>query len=229
VGLILVEEPMKHYAQTLGVAAALLFAGSALASPSLSVANSDVAEEVVIEGIDETMPESLELVPQVDAIPQAQEDVRSAPPVADVAPATPPTAKRKKLQKSAKPAAPKAREIPLIEIANDDYVSPDVRYVTGGVGEEERAEIEAAKPDYNVYVMNASNDGAFEGDVRVSITRGAGETSEEVLRVAAGPLLYVNLPEGSYQLVAQLGAKQKVKKINIRPKAKPVRVHLGWK
>jgi hypothetical protein len=126
-------------------------------------------------------------------------------------------------------AAGPARDIPMIDTQNPVESSPDVNYVTGGIGDEERSSIESAKGDYNLHVMSASINGAFVGDARVSISSKVGSETKEMLNVVAGPLLYVKLPAGSYVLNAQLGEQKKQQVFTVGTKGAPVNVHLGWK
>ncbi len=122
-----------------------------------------------------------------------------------------------------------AREIPLIETHNATVVGPDVTYVTGGIGQDEKDAIEASKADYNLYVMSASVDGAFVGDAHVDITQKNGNAVTTVLSVVAGPLLYVKLPAGTYTLSASLGDQGKTQTFTIGKKATTENIHLGWK
>lgn len=125
------------------------------------------------------------------------------------------------------PIAP--REIPLIETQNDQMVNPEVRYVTGGVGEDEARDIIASKADYNLHIMSANEMGSFVGDARVVIGRKQGEAVEVVLDVVAGPLLYVSLPPGSYTFSATLGSQTKREAFVVKDKGAVRNIHLGWK
>jgi hypothetical protein len=126
---------------------------------------------------------------------------------------------------------PVARDIPLIEGNQESSSHPDVSFVTGGVGEEERVAIEAAKPDYNLHITNTAAHGAFVGEARVVLTRttGADGAGEEMLSVTSGPLLYVRLPAGSYRLLATLGEQRKEQSFTLQRKGRAVNVQLGWK
>lgn len=118
------------------------------------------------------------------------------------------------------------RNIPLI---GDDSLSENtasVNYVTGGIGDDERAAIEAARKNYNVHVTSASVSGAFVEDAKVVITDKDGTS---LLDVKAGPLLYVQLPAGTYTLKATHGEQVKTQKIVITKKKPNATVHLGWK
>ncbi len=129
----------------------------------------------------------------------------------------------------AKPATPQPRDIPLIDPQNVSTAQDDVTYVTGGIGEDEKAAIEAAKADYNVHITNSSADGAYVGEVRVKLMQTHGSMVEEKLSVAAGPLLYVRLPAGKYTLEARLGEQVKHQEVSVARKGQPVRIQLVWK
>lgn len=152
----------------------------------------------------------------------------SAPPSVAEKAAEKPTKKNKSV-KQAKEVAPIPRDIPLIEMGEATSSSADVTFVTGGIGDDERAAIEAAKEDYNLHITSASISGAFVGEAHVVISRVNGKEAEEVLNAAAGPLLYVHLPVGTYTLDASLGEQHKSQKITITKKTKAVKVGLGWK
>jgi hypothetical protein len=123
--------------------------------------------------------------------------------------------------------APKhSREIPMIDTSRTHHEEEDVKFVTGGIGEDERTEIEAARGEYNVHVTSARLDGAFVEDTRVIIRNKAGE---EVLDVDAGPLLYVQLAPGSYTVEATHNDIIKKRNLTIGKKTKDARVHFGWK
>lgn len=171
-------------------------------------------------------------------VPKAEMPVikveRAAPtpkpePVAEPKPAEKPVAVPAPVAK-AKPAEPAPRDIPMIETQNDVTSSPEVTYVTGGVGDEEREAIEASKGDYNLHITNASTSGEFVGDARVVISRhGANGGTEQMLNIVAGPLLNVKLPSGTYRVTATLGQQVKRQAVAVKKKGAPVVVHLGWK
>jgi hypothetical protein len=85
------------------------------------------------------------------------------------------------------------------EKMGDESVS-SVPFLTGGVGEDGRKEIEAAAKDYNLKLVFAQSGGAFVADVQVSIRDSGGAT---VLAAASeGPLFFAKLPAGSYSVEA---------------------------
>jgi hypothetical protein len=85
------------------------------------------------------------------------------------------------------------------EKVGEENVS-SVPFLTGGVGEDERKEIEAVAKDYNLKLVFAQSGGAFVADVQVSIRDSGGAT---VLTAASeGPLFFAKLPGGSYSVEA---------------------------
>lgn len=127
----------------------------------------------------------------------------------------------------AKAKAP-AKDIPLIDTMSDASNAPDVSFVTGGVGDDEKAAIEESKADYNLHLTNASPDGAFVGDVHVIIAKKTGNEMEPALNVIAGPLLYVKLPQGTYVLEATLGEQSKRQDIKVTAKTTSITKSLIW-
>ena len=71
-------------------------------------------------------------------------------------------------------------------------------YVTGGVGEDELEEINAARSGFNVRVLLAEKSGAYVTGVRVVVSEASGTKVLEV--ESAGPYLLAKLPEGNYRI-----------------------------
>ncbi len=174
--------------------------------------------------------EEMEIDHNLDGLPPAERALHAGVPAEDVAipsaviPATP------AIETTSKPGKPLAREIPLIEDARGEAQShADVSFVTGGIGEDERALIEAARADYNLYVTSSTIGGDFVDTAQVTITRQLGRTAETMLTVDMGPLLYVRLPAGNYLLTASRDGQHKQQRFAVRKKGAPARISLGWK
>jgi hypothetical protein len=77
----------------------------------------------------------------------------------------------------------------------------NVPFINGGVGEDQRLEMLAARKDYNLLLTFATRgSGEFVADVRLTVTDHAGKT---VLRLdAAGPLVYARVAPGNYKVEA---------------------------
>lgn len=77
----------------------------------------------------------------------------------------------------------------------------NIRYVSGGVGEQERRELESAAGAFDVKVQLASDSGAFLANTTVRVFDQSGQ---EVLAMRTrGPLLLLDLPAGSYRIEAE--------------------------
>jgi hypothetical protein len=105
-------------------------------------------------------------------------------------------------------------------------VQGDVTYITGGVGDDERAALEGAKQDYNLQVTNADVKGHFTADITITV-RGSGKNGAMINTVSAGPLFYAKLPAGHYTIEATNGAEHLVRKVNI-DNSKAADVRLIW-
>jgi hypothetical protein len=72
-----------------------------------------------------------------------------------------------------------------------------ILYVTGGVGNDERAAMEAMVDQYNLKLEFAMRGGNYLGDVRVMLR---GPVSLDV--ISDGPLFLAKLPPGTYSVTA---------------------------
>ena len=71
-----------------------------------------------------------------------------------------------------------------------------ITYVTGGVGDEEVAQLKSSVHNYNLHLLMSAPGGAFIGDVTVNIADAGGAN---VLMVQnAGPYFYAKLLPGKY-------------------------------
>ncbi len=112
--------------------------------------------------------------------------------------------------------------------ASDDSLQPvevgNVKYITGGIGDEERNTLQSVEKDYNLRIMSAYKDGAFSGDTHVIIRDHAGG---ELINVSAGPLFYARLPAGTYMVEAVNGDESKKQKVLLN-QSKATSVHFSW-
>jgi hypothetical protein len=230
---------MRHYiTRTAFVSLAVLALASGAFARSAAPYEAPDFDPNLMPGMVLDPDDTLSDLKPVDAGDVSHEDDAPVMEVEQVdVPPPPPVAKSSKPEKASKakkpeaaPAAPVARDITLIETLREARSHGDVSYVTGGIGEDERAAIEAAKGDYNLHVLSSGAQGAFVGEAQIVITRQAGAgQSEEMLAVRAGPLLYVRLPAGNYSLTATLGEQQHVKKLTVGKRSSPLRIPLSWK
>jgi Ni2+-binding GTPase involved in maturation of urease and hydrogenase len=81
-----------------------------------------------------------------------------------------------------------------------DPSTTNVPYLSGGVGESEREDMEAAAKDYSLKLVFAQSGGAFVADVQVSIKDSGGATVLDA--TSGGPLFFAKLPAGNYTVEA---------------------------
>lgn len=88
-----------------------------------------------------------------------------------------------------------------------------VAYISGGVGESGRTEIEAVQDQYSLKLVFAYTNGEFLADVRVVITDAAGTAL--VSADANGPWLLVALPAGTYKVAATVNGTTKTEEVSV--------------
>jgi len=124
------------------------------------------------------------------------------------------------------PGAPSTPATPAQDANNMPQMvqAGSVRYITGGIGDEERAMLEAVKNDYNLHITSASNSGEFNGDTQISISNLQGQS---LLNVSAGPLFYVDLPAGTYKVQAMSDGRSEERKVTVWDK-KSSSLYFRW-
>jgi hypothetical protein len=103
-------------------------------------------------------------------------------------------------------------------VAIPDQASPSasasrVPYASGGVGYDERAQMEATKSQFNLRLMFAINAGNYLSGVKVRIQETSGATLLDA--TSNGPWFYAQLPPGNYVLTLDNRGKIKTRNINI--------------
>lgn len=91
--------------------------------------------------------------------------------------------------------------------------SGNVRWVTGGVGQQERQQIQTMAKDFNLSLLFSSTEGHFFGSAKVLITDSANNTVMD--SQAKGPYFFVELPEGDYQVAATLFEQTQTKSLSM--------------
>mgnify|MGYP001767119396 CR=1 FL=1 len=77
-----------------------------------------------------------------------------------------------------------------------------IRYVSGGIGEGERAELNALSSRFNLRLLFAmQGSGSYVADVRVSIRDQRGELA--LVAESKGPWFFADLPSGAYTVEAE--------------------------
>ena len=95
-----------------------------------------------------------------------------------------------------------ATPAPLRAAATADVIekSGPIVYVTGGVGEEERAALKKIEKQFNLKLIFTLKGGAFISDVLVAIKTAGGKTV--LIDQAQGPIFMAKLPGGTYVVEA---------------------------
>ncbi|MGV0949637.1 MAG: hypothetical protein ACOYB3_03125 [Azonexus sp.] len=75
-------------------------------------------------------------------------------------------------------------------------------WMSGGVSYEARDEMRRAAAAYNVHLMFSNRQGSYLADIPFTVSKPNGR--ELYSGVSEGPLLYLKLPPGSYQIAVQL-------------------------
>jgi hypothetical protein len=92
-------------------------------------------------------------------------------------------------------------EVTLPDRSRQIQEDEGIQYVSGGVGEDERTEIEALANQFNLRLMFAKQDsGEYLADVHVSIREEGGDTILDAR--SEGPLFFAQLPAGNYRVEA---------------------------
>jgi hypothetical protein len=98
-------------------------------------------------------------------------------------------------------------------------------FVSGGAGEEERAQLTAIERDANLKIVFAQRQGPFVADIDVSIADARGHV---VLKTAsAGPWLIARLPPGKYSVKVSDGSRTQAKQTWLRERGVRT-LHFYW-
>lgn len=104
-------------------------------------------------------------------------------------------------------AAAAAQDLPEIQSQGE------VSYVSGGVGEEERAWLDELSDRFNLKITMAQQEGNYLSDIRVRIYN---QQAELVLdAVSDGPWFFAELPAGAYTIDAEAAGRTIIKKVNV--------------
>lgn len=95
-----------------------------------------------------------------------------------------------------------------------------IRYATGGIGESGQQAMEQLAEGMNLRLVFARPDGAYVANVDVEI---ADRNGSKIFAVgAADPLLYVQLPPGSYRVKATAAGQAVERKVDVPAKGHKV-------
>lgn len=101
-----------------------------------------------------------------------------------------------------------------------------ISYLQGGIGIDESEAIQQAR-GYNLHIrLSSGTDNKYESGVQVSIESVGGQPLLTLQDV--GPMLYAKLPNGHYQVVANLNGEQQRQQVVIDGTT-PVVLNLHWR
>ena len=106
----------------------------------------------------------------------------------------------------------------LPSLAEESAIQPqtqgDVTFVTGGVGIDERNELDATRANYNLSLLfSVQGSGNYLSDVKIRITDLKGNVFLET--VSNGPKLFAKLPSGRYIVTVDLNGETYHKTVSI--------------
>ncbi len=86
-------------------------------------------------------------------------------------------------------------------------------FVTGGVGDEEMAQLKSTRSDYNLHVLFTGKGGEFQSGVKVQIANTKGDVVLDT--TTTGPYLYAKLPAGKYKINATLDDRTQSRSVQL--------------
>jgi hypothetical protein len=110
-------------------------------------------------------------------------------------------------------------------LAAEPMQQGNIPYLSGGIGIDDRQDVESQARNYNLLIMNANRTGQLAVDSSFVIKNRNGG---EVINVAdAGPLFYVKLPPGQYTITATSGDQTQTRTVQISSRGSK-RLFLTW-
>ena len=119
-------------------------------------------------------------------------------------------------------AAPESR---LPQATPAPPVRGSAAVISGGIGEESRAQLKAREHEFNLKLMFTLTEGNYLADVRVAVRDAGGQVVVE--HVAEGPFLLARLPPGNYTVAATYGAWPQTRSIRVGDRLQTV--HFQWR
>lgn len=103
----------------------------------------------------------------------------------------------------------------------------EVPFLTGGIGSEEREQIQSLKDNYNLQVKAAYTTGHYLADVELVISNADG--IELLTATTEGPFFYAKLPAGNYAVTARFEGQEQKATFSISENAPMREVMLRFK
>lgn len=89
----------------------------------------------------------------------------------------------------------------------------EIPWMSGGIGSGERDAMRKAARSYNVQLEFAARNGSYLASIPVTVARRDGQ--QVYAGISAGPLLYLQLPPGSYQITAELDGTRQTRRVEV--------------
>ena len=86
-------------------------------------------------------------------------------------------------------------------------------WLSGGVGEDSRDEMRRAASAYNVHLLFHTTGGAYLASVPFSVATANGQ--EIYSGVSDGPMLYLKLKPGTYQISAEIDGTRQTRRVSV--------------
>ncbi|MBU1363184.1 MAG: hypothetical protein KKE51_05105 [Gammaproteobacteria bacterium] len=99
----------------------------------------------------------------------------------------------------------------------------DVSWLSGGVGDDAMSEMRALATAYNVQVLLTGRDGHYLASIPFTVSRRNGQVM--VSGVTEGPLLYVKLPAGRYQIAVEIDGAWQTRHVRVSDSGKTTKLH----
>ena len=110
--------------------------------------------------------------------------------------------------------------------ALEELTSGETRYITGGVGENEKRELLDRASQFSFRIVTArKGNGDFLSDCKVTILHAGHPVLEAVMD---GPVLMARLPPGTYRVRAEFEGKSQERPVKIAPKSLMNNLYLYW-
>jgi hypothetical protein len=97
--------------------------------------------------------------------------------------------------------------------------------ISGGVGEESRAQLKAREHEFNLKLVFTLVEGNYLADVRVAVRNAAGQVVVE--HIADGPFVLARLAPGSYTVTAAYGGQPQTRTVRVSDRLQTV--HMQWR
>ena len=95
----------------------------------------------------------------------------------------------------------------------ETHSAGSINYMSGGVGDEERAAMRSMGTNYNLKLANTLPDGSYVGNVDLTIADSRG--TPVLNTTTQGPLFYAMLPQGQYTITARANGQTVQRSLNV--------------